>query len=77
MSKDAATQIGLQTAYLKDNLVRGKGYAVPQGPSDNVKAVGVGGGRTIHQSGSQHGLVTRQLPEGKDILSEFGPEIKR
>jgi hypothetical protein len=77
MSKDAATQIGLQTAYLKDNLVRGSGYATPKGPTDNVKAVGVGGGRTIHQSGSQHGLTTRQLPEGNDILSEFGPEIKR
>jgi hypothetical protein len=77
MSKDAATQIGIQTAYLKDNLVRGKVNAPPQGPTDNVKAVGVGGGRTIHQSGSQHGLTTRQLPEGKDILSEFGPEIKR
>jgi hypothetical protein len=77
MSKDAATQIGLQTAYLKDELVRGRGYATPKGPTDNVAAVGVGGGRTIHQSGSQHGLTTRQLPEGKDILSEFGPEIKR
>jgi hypothetical protein len=78
MSKDAATQIGLQTAYLKDDLVRGKGYATPKGPTDNVKAVGVGGGRDIHPSGSQHGLRPAQpSPEGKDILSEFGPEIKR
>jgi hypothetical protein len=74
MSKDAATQFGLSTAYPKDELVRGKGYATPQGPTDNVKAVGVVGGRTVYESGSQHGLTTRQLPEGKDILSEFGPE---
>jgi hypothetical protein len=58
----------------KDELVRGRGYATPKGPTDNVAAVGVGGGRDVHPSGSQHGLVTRQLPEGKDILSEFGPE---
>jgi hypothetical protein len=74
ISKDAVSQIGLKTAYLKDELVRGRGYATPKGPTDNVKAVGVGGGRTIHQSGSQHGLTTRQISEGKDILSNFGPE---
>jgi hypothetical protein len=73
-SPAGASQLGQQTAYIKDELVRGKGYANPVGPTDNVKAVGVGGGRTIHQSGSQHGLTTRQIPEGKDILSEFGPE---
>jgi hypothetical protein len=74
ISKDAVTQIGISTAYPKDSLVRGKGYQQPQGPSDPVKAVGVGGGRTCYPSGSQHGLTTRQMPEGKDILSEFGPE---
>jgi hypothetical protein len=72
-----AAQIGVTVAYKKDELVRGRGYATPVGPSDNVKAVGVGGGRTIHQSGSQHGLTTRQMPEGTDILSQFGPESKR
>jgi hypothetical protein len=73
-SPAGASQLGQSTAYIKDELVRGRGYATPKGPTDNVKAVGVGGGRTIHQSGSQHGLTTRQLPEGRDILSEFGPE---
>jgi hypothetical protein len=77
-SPSGASQLGQSVAYQKDQLIsRGGGYSPPQGPTDNVKAVGVGGGRTIHQSGSQHGLVTRQMPEGKDILSEFGPEVKR
>ena len=66
---------GVQVAFQKQPLLqRNAGYNPPVGPTDNVKAVGVGGGRTIHQRGSQHGLTTRQLPEGKDILSEFGPE---
>jgi hypothetical protein len=56
MSKDAATQIGISTPYPKAELVRGRGYANPVGPTDNVKAVGVGGGRTVYESGSQHGL---------------------
>ena len=73
-SPAGASQLGQQTAYIKDELIRGRGYATPKGPTDNVAAVGVGGGRTIHQSGSQHGLTIRQIPEGKDILSEFGPE---
>jgi hypothetical protein len=29
------------------------GYSPPQGPTDNVKAVGVGGGRTIYEHGTQ------------------------
>jgi hypothetical protein len=79
MSKDAAAQLGQQTAYPKDELLRGRGYSGrPKGPSDNVAAVGVGGGRTIHQSGSQHGLKPAQpLPKGHDILKDYGPEIKR
>jgi hypothetical protein len=77
-SPAGASQLGQQVAYEKDQLIsRGGGYANPVGPTDNVKAVGVGGGRTIHKSGSQHGLVTRQMPEGTDILSQFGPEVKR
>ena len=77
-SPAGASQLGQQVAYEKDQLLsRGGGYANPVGPTDNVAAVGVGGGRDIHPSGGQHGLTTRQLPEGKDILSEFGPEIKR
>jgi hypothetical protein len=47
--------------------------------SDPVKAVGVGGGRTIYKTGSQdqHGPVAgTSKPKGRDILSSFGPEYK-
>ena len=44
---------GRDTGYRGEEWVRGKGYAPPQGPTDNVKAVGVGGGRTIYRSGTQ------------------------
>ena len=37
----------------KEPLELGSGYRCPVGPTDNVKAVGVGGGRTIHRAGSQ------------------------
>lgn len=56
-----------------------KAYSPPVGPTDNVAAVGVGGGRDIHRSGAQgqHGPVAGQpKPEGRDILSEFGPESR-
>lgn len=55
----------------------GKGYAMPVGPSDNVKAVGVGGGRTVYHCGTQAqtGPAAGQpKPAGRDILSEFGPD---
>lgn len=58
-------------------LYRGKGYQQPVGPSDPVKAVGVGGGRDIHRCGSQgvQGPVAGQpKPQGPDHLSQFGPE---
>jgi hypothetical protein len=38
----------------------GHGYSPPVGPTDNVAAVGVGGGRKIYSKGSQGGLQTRQ-----------------
>jgi hypothetical protein len=77
ISEPATSQIGVKTAYVKDELVRGQGYAPPVGPTDNVAAVGVGGGRTCYAAGSQHGLTTREMPEGKDILEDFGPSIPR
>jgi hypothetical protein len=42
----------------------GKGYSPPQGPTDNVAAVGVGGGRKVYASGSQgqHGQSDRGMP---------------
>jgi hypothetical protein len=42
----------------------GRGYSPPVGPTDNVAAVGVGGGRTVMKSGSQglHGKVDKGMP---------------
>ena len=70
-SPAGASQLGQQTAYLKDELIRGRGYATPKGPTDNVAAVGVGGGRTVYESGSQHGLKpVHPLPPGRDPLNQ-------
>jgi hypothetical protein len=53
MQGDHITHGKSSTGYRGEDLVRGKGY-MPVGPTDNVKAVGVGGGRTNYgQSGSQ------------------------
>jgi hypothetical protein len=41
------------TGYRGEPLVRGSGYSPPVGPTDNVAACGVGGGRTVMKSGSQ------------------------
>ena len=68
------------TGYRGENLVRGKGYSGPIGPTDNVKAVGVGGGRTTYHFGTQdqHGAPAPGNPPAKntDILSQFGPDYK-
>jgi len=69
------------TGYRGEELVRGKGYSGPIGPTDNVKAVGVGGGRTTYHCGTQdqHGAPAPGNPpaSGKDILAGFGPESSR
>jgi len=76
----AVSQLGEALAFKPEPVFVGKGYATPQGPSDNVAAVGVGGGRTLYgQSGTQttHGPVVGHRPEaGRDILSQFGPDKK-
>jgi hypothetical protein len=41
------------TGYRGEQLVRGRGYEPPGMISDPVKAVGVGGGRTIYKTGTQ------------------------
>jgi hypothetical protein len=50
---DHITHVKGSTGYRGEPLVRGSGYSPPQGPTDNVKAVGVGGGRTIYEHGTQ------------------------
>jgi hypothetical protein len=61
---DHGTDRGGSTGYSGEELVRGKGYATPVGPTDNVKAVGVGGGRTVYPCGTMgtHGEVNRGNP---------------
>jgi hypothetical protein len=48
-----ATHQGKSTPYKGDPDSTRKGYTPPQGPTDNVAACGVGGGRTVYTSGSQ------------------------
>jgi hypothetical protein len=47
--------------------------------SDPVKAVGVGGGRTIYKTGTQqqYGSGGPEKPAGRDILSSFGPDSRK
>ena len=72
---------GEESDYRGDPFYRGKGYATPVGPTDNVAACGVGGGRKVYASGSQgvQGNVApgNPPPQGRDILSSYGPESSR
>jgi hypothetical protein len=81
MLGDHTTHSKTGTGYRGEELVRGKGYSGPVGPTDNVKAVGVGGGRTIYSCATQdqHGAPAPGNPPAKnrDILGEYGPESKR
>ena len=55
------------------------GYTPPVGPTDNVKACGVGGGRDVHRSGSQgqQGPASGSAkPDLGPILSTFGADYK-
>ncbi len=50
---------------------------VKLGNEQATQGLGVGGGRNVHRTGSQqtHGPVAGQpAPQGRDILSSFGPE---
>jgi hypothetical protein len=72
---------GEDSSYRGDPFYRGKGYATPVGPTDNVAAVGVGGGRKVYASGSQ-GMTGNVAPgnapaKNRDILSSYGPESSR
>jgi hypothetical protein len=60
----AVAEIGISQYFGSSELRDGKGYAAPRGPTDNVAACGVGGGRDVHRSGSQgtHGTVDRGMP---------------
>jgi hypothetical protein len=55
---------GRETGYRGDPMSAKRGYEPPGMISDPVKAVGVGGGRTIHHCGSQdlHGPANPGSP---------------
>lgn len=53
MVGDHITEGRRASKYRGEPLYRGPGYNAPLGITDPVKAVGVGGGRTIHSCGSQ------------------------
>src|SRR6266852_5869437 len=57
MATSLGGKVGTQKAITP--MDAGSGYKTPKGPTDNVAAVGVGGGRTVHHCGSQgtHGPV--------------------
>jgi hypothetical protein len=60
------------TGYRGDPDFTRAGYSPPVGPTDNVKAVGVGGGRTIYEHGTQcqTGTVAgTRRPAGRGILN--------
>ena len=76
MSVKGVSQIGqamgnhiTEDSKILKNVIRpvydGRGYAPPVGPTDNVKAAGVGGGRTIYRTGvqGQHGAVASGEPK--------------
>ena len=74
---ERVAQIGISTFLGKGELYEGRGFNAPVGPTSTLVS-GPGGGRTIYESGGQHGLKpAREMPSGRDILSEYGPESKR
>jgi hypothetical protein len=61
------------SGFKGEKLDGGRGYSPPVGPTDNVAAVGVGGGRTVSGCGSQgtHGATNpgSPRPAGRGILN--------
>jgi hypothetical protein len=68
-----------ESSYRGEPKRGGRGYEPPGMISDPVKAVGVGGGRTIYKTGTQdqYGSGGPAKPAGREILGSFGPESKR
>jgi hypothetical protein len=62
------------SSYTGEKLYGGKGYATPVGPTNNVAAVGVGGGRQTMHSGQQglHGRPASGSPPPQQDFSDFG-----
>jgi hypothetical protein len=73
---------GEESNYRGDPFYRGRGYATPVGPTDNVAACGVGGGRKVYASGSQgtQGGANPGNPRpvpSRHMIESYGPESSR
>ena len=68
-----ATNTRGSTGYTGAERSAGRGYAAPYGITDPVKAVGVGGGRTIYKTGTQCQTGSADpgspRPQGRGILT--------
>jgi hypothetical protein len=78
---DHVTNKGSSTGFKGEKLDGGRGYSPPVGPTNNVAAVGVGGGRKIYASGSQgqQGQAAPGNPPAvpsEHIIESFGPTYK-
>jgi hypothetical protein len=73
---------GGESSYRGDPDWVRRGYATPVGPTDNVAAVGCGGGRTVYASGSQGTQGTtnpgnpRPVP-ARHVIESYGPDYRR
>ena len=78
-----AAQLGRSVNFRKEPLEQGRGYEPSKmGPTGianatfNASQQGPGSGRTIFKSGSQSPTPpAREMPTGRNTLSEYGPEI--
>jgi hypothetical protein len=84
VNPEAVVQQGMATAFPKREMFNGPGYTTkPQGDTGIAGATkgpagaGPGGyGRTIYKAGSQSSTPqAREMPAGRDTLSEFGPDV--
>jgi hypothetical protein len=81
----SVAQMGLQHAFKPEPMMQGKGYEPKaMGPTGianatyNAATQGPGSQRTTYKSGSQSPTPpAREMPAGRDTLSEFGPERRR
>lgn len=68
-------QQGLALQFKREPITSGRGYEPPKGVAPNT-SVGPGAGRTIHRAGSQQPTpAPRDMPSGRDTLSEYGRDI--
>jgi hypothetical protein len=85
-SPAGAAQQGMATQFRKEPLQQGTGYQPGKMGSTGIAGArqgnagpGPGGGnRTIYRSGSQSPTPSaREMPAGRNTLSEYGPERRR